>query len=112
YQIQAIQSIGDLRCESKGPRRYFSAFRDGDTLRYLLDEGPDFIELDEKTGLLTAHPKTQDISMHTVTLRVQNGQGGMDMQGFDMCVIPPQKNRDEQTIQAFGAQDKTASTPR
>lgn len=97
YQIQAIQSIGDLRCESKGPRRYFSAFRDGDVLRYLLDEGPDFIELDEKTGLLTAHPKKQDISTHTVTIRVQNGQGGVDMQGFDLRVVPPCENRYDKT---------------
>lgn len=93
YQIQAIASIGDLRCESKGPRRYFSAFRDGDTLRYLLDEGPDFIALDEKTGLLTAHPKFQDISIHTVTIRVQNGQGGVDMQGFDLQVTEPVDNK-------------------
>jgi hypothetical protein len=88
YQVLAIASIGDLRCESMGPRRYFSAFRDGDRLRYLLDEGPDFIELDEKTGLLTAQPKSQDISTHTVTLRVQNGQGDTDMQGFDLNVTP------------------------
>lgn len=87
YQIKTITSIGDLRCESKGPRRYFSAFRDGDVLRYLLDEGPDFIELNEKTGLLTARPTARDVSTHTVTLRVQNGQGGTDWQGFDLCVV-------------------------
>jgi hypothetical protein len=98
YQIQTVASIGDLRCESKGPRRYFSAFRDGDQLRYLLDEGPDFIALDEKTGLLTANPKKQDISTHTVTIRVQNGQGGVDMQGFDLNVIPAFESRFEKTI--------------
>jgi lysophospholipase L1-like esterase len=110
YKIQAIASIGDLRCESKGPRRYFSAFRDGDSLRYLLDEGPDFIALDEKTGILTATPKTQDISTHTVTIRVQNGQGDTDMQGFDLIVIP--ESRFEKDIQAFEKQDQTDPPPK
>jgi len=112
YQIQAITSMGDLRCESKGPRRYFSAFRDGDTLRYLLDEGPDFIALDEKTGLLTAHPKTQDISTHTLTLRVQNGQGGVDMQGFDLQVTESSASKFEKDIQAFEKQDQQNPPPK
>ena len=86
YQIRAIRSIGDLRCESKGSQRYVSAFRDGDTLRFLLDEGPGWIALDAKTGLLTARPEAVDAGTHTVTVRVQNGQGGQDMQGFDLRV--------------------------
>ncbi|MDA0710430.1 MAG: hypothetical protein O3B73_09525 [bacterium] len=90
YSIRALASLGDLRCESRGGRRYFSAFRETDQLRYLLDEGPDFVELDEKTGRLTALPKDRDVSTHTITLRVQNGQGGADMQGFDLEVRPAQ----------------------
>lgn len=86
YQIKAIAAIGELRCESDGPQRYRSAFRDGDTLRFLLDEGPPWIYLHERTGLLTAHPQATDAGTHTVTVRVQNGQGGMDMQGFDLRV--------------------------
>lgn len=109
YQMQAITSFGDLRCESKGPRRYFSAFRDSDQLRYLLDEGPDFIALDEKTGVLTAKPSKQDISTHTVTLRIQNGQGGTDWQGFDLEVIPD--HRFEKDIQAFEQQDRITPPP-
>ena len=88
YQIKTIASIGELRSESKDSKRYVSAFRDGDTLRYLIDEGPGFIELDEHTGLLTAYPQLENASTHTVTIRVQNGQGGTDMQGFDLQVIP------------------------
>jgi len=88
YQIKALGSIGDLRCISDGPHRYFSAFRDGDELRFLLDEAPSFIHLDENTGLLTATPGPEHFGFHTITFRVQNGQGGVDLQGFDLEVIP------------------------
>ena len=88
YQVRALRSIGDLRSVSQGPRRYFSAFRDYDELRFLLDEGPAFIVLDENTGLLTATPGPEHLGFHTITFRVQNGQGGVDLQGFDLEVVP------------------------
>jgi hypothetical protein len=87
YQIKALHSIGDLSCVSDGPHRYFSAFRDGDELRFLLDEAPSFIHLDEQTGLLTVTPDSEHLGYHTITFRIQNGQGGVDLQGFDLKVI-------------------------
>jgi len=87
--VKALRAIGDLRSISDGPRRYFSAFRDEDELRFLLDEGPAFITLDEGTGLLTATPGPEHLGFHTITFRVQNGQGGGDVQGFDLEVVPP-----------------------
>ena len=86
YQMQVVQSIGELRAVSDGPTRYISAFRDGDTLRFILDEGPAWLTLDE-TGLLTATPGPEWIGTHTVTIRVQNAQGGVDAQGFDLQVV-------------------------
>lgn len=87
YPIQSLRSIGDLRSESEGPDRYFSAFRDGDVLRYILDEAPAFIALDSATGLLNATPSPDHLGFHTITFRVQNGQGGVDLQGFDLEVV-------------------------
>ena len=89
YQIKILRSSGDLRCVSDGPHRYLSAFRDADQPRFLLDEGPAFISLDAATGLLTAAPGPEHLGFHTVTFRVQNGQGGADIQGFDLEVIDP-----------------------
>jgi hypothetical protein len=86
--LQSIQSIGDLRAESDGPQRYRMALRDGDDITFLLDEGPDFIELDPKSGTMTLRPESQHTSTHTVTLRVKNGQGGVDVVGFDLLVTP------------------------
>jgi hypothetical protein len=84
--LQVIRSIGDLRSESDGPRRCNMAIRDGDEITFLLDEGPDFIELDSCTGLLTLRPEPHHSSTHTVTVRVKNGQGGVDVIGFDLVV--------------------------
>ena len=87
YQVQSLSSIGDLRSESDGPKRYFSAFRDGDQFRYLLDEAPAFVQLDAETGLLTATPGQEHLGFHTVTFRVHNGTSGADLQGFDLEVV-------------------------
>ena len=87
YAVQSLRGAGDLRCISEGTHRYKSAVRDFDTLHYILDEGPPFIALDKTSGLMTFQPAAHHLGLHTVTLRVQNGQGGVDVQGFDLEVI-------------------------
>ena len=99
YQVGVIRSIGDLRAitdpekqEDPGAGgRYQAAFRDGDELRFLLDEAPPFISLDRETGVMTLAPGAADVSTHTVTIRVQNRNGGVDVQGWDIRVAeaPP-----------------------
>ena len=89
YSLATLSCSGDLRAISDGPKRYISAFRDADCLSFLLDEGPAWIELDQETGLMTATPPRSEIGTHTVTVRVQNGQGGTAVQGFDLEVIAP-----------------------
>lgn len=86
YTLRVIQSEGELRAVSEGPQRYVTAFRDGDTLRFILDEGPFWLDLHETEGVLTARPGAEHTGLHTVTIRVQNGQGGVDVQGFDLLV--------------------------
>lgn len=84
--LGVIRSMGDLRAESDGARRYQSAIRDGDNVSFVLDEGPDFISLDGDTGALTFQPQAHHASTHTVTVRVKNGQGGVDVLGFDIVI--------------------------
>ena len=87
YPIEVTAAIGELRAERRGSQNYVRAIRDGDVLRFLLDESPGFVEIDEQSGLLTARPLAEHCSTHTITVRVQNGQGGVDMQGFDLKVV-------------------------
>lgn len=87
YQVRVLRSSGDLRCISDGPDRYRSAIRDGDELRFLLDEAPEFVFLDERRGVMTADPGPEHLGYHTVTFRVQSNQGGTEVQGFDLLVV-------------------------
>jgi hypothetical protein len=87
YQIRTTSAIGELRAERVGSQNYVRAIRGADELRFLLDEGPHWTEIDEQTGVFTARPGPEHRGFHTITVRVQNGQGGMDMQGFDLEVI-------------------------
>ena len=87
YRVQSLVGDGDLRCISDGPHRYQAAIRDADALCFLLDEGPDFVELDAQSGQMTLRPAERHLGFHTITLRVQNGQGGVDVQGFDIEVV-------------------------
>lgn len=65
--------------------RYQAAFRDGDELLFLLDEAPAFVTLDRKTGRMILAPGIEDVSTHTITIRVQSNSGA-DVQGFDLRV--------------------------
>jgi len=87
YTLRVIRSDGDLRAVSEGPQRYVTAFRDGDALRFILDEGPPWLELHDTNGIFIAKPDIKHIGLHTITIRVQNGQGGMAVQGFDLEVV-------------------------
>ncbi|MBT5058323.1 MAG: hypothetical protein HOM68_17405 [Gemmatimonadetes bacterium] len=88
-QLHSLRSRGDLRAVSDGPRRYRQAFRDGEQLEFLLDEGPDWIHLDATTGVLTMSPPVQGaLGNHTVTLRIRSNQGDADVIGWDVDVQP------------------------
>jgi len=88
-QLHSLRSRGDLRAESDGPHRYHQAFRDGDQLEFLLDEGPDWVHLDITTGVLTMRPPAQGaLGNHTVTLRMRSNQGDADVIGWDVDVRP------------------------
>ena len=77
-------------------------FRGGDDLRFLLDEGPAFIRLDEVSGKMVLAPEARDVGTHTVTVRVLNygpgstapaataaaGLVGSAILGFDCTVLP------------------------
>ena len=37
---------------------------------------------------MTFRPEASHVGTHTVTVRVHNDQGDMDVQGFDLVVVP------------------------
>ncbi len=87
WVCRSLRAEGDLRCLSDGPHRYQAAFRDQDVLSFILDEGPEFLALDARSGRLVVEPPHDRLGFHTVTIRVQRLQGGKDAVGFDLEVI-------------------------
>jgi len=94
YDVGVTRSIGDLRSvtdpstqedPARVGGRYQASFRDGDELLFLLDEAPAFVTLDRQTGRMILTPGIEDVSTHTITIRVQSNSGG-DVQGFDLRV--------------------------
>eukprot|EP01052_Picozoa_sp_SAG31_P031402 SAG31_NODE_3322_length_4412_cov_3.107814_1_plen_970_part_00 len=100
HRVRSLCSIGELQAQSgaQGVGRYESTFRGGDELRFLLDEGPAFIRLDEVSGKMVLAPEARDVGTHTVTVRVLNhgpgtaaanaGLVGSAILGFDCTVLP------------------------
>ncbi len=60
---------------------------DGDTLSYDIPAGrPDGMAIDPAKGIVTWMPKVAQIGIHDIVLRVSDGQGGIDLQGFQIQV--------------------------
>lgn len=58
---------------------------DGDPLSYRMTEGPDFLTLDEQTGILSGVPDRT--GRFPVSIRVHDGKGGTAIQSFRLSVF-------------------------
>ena len=61
---------------------------DGDPLTYLLDQGPPGMAIDGATGVITFTPDDGQVGPHTVFIEVDDTQGGIDTQIYDLVVRP------------------------
>lgn len=62
---------------------------DGDALAFDLVTFPDGMLVDSYTGVVAWRPVLSQVGTHDVTLRVQDGRGGVALQSFQITVIPP-----------------------
>ena len=85
---------------------------DGDTLTYSLTEGaaPNGMTIDPQLGLITWTPTADDAGLQTVSVRVDDGNGGVDTQIYTINVIdsalnePPVIVSSPKTATSVGAQ--------
>ena len=59
---------------------------DGDSLNYSLDQAPDGMYIDAASGWIYWHPMPHQEGTHTVTVRVDDYNGGQDTQTFEILV--------------------------
>ncbi|NEP56504.1 MAG: tandem-95 repeat protein, partial [Symploca sp. SIO2G7] len=65
----------------------------GDSLTYSLVVGPDEIVVDSETGVISWTPTAADIGTHSITLQVDDGRGGTDVQTYTVEVADGVPNR-------------------
>ncbi|WP_182864853.1 putative Ig domain-containing protein [Rhodopirellula sp. JC639] len=65
---------------------------DLDTLTYALVESPDGMRIDSTNGLIRWNPSADQIGNHDVTVEVSDGNGGVAVQEFVVCVHPDPEN--------------------
>ncbi len=61
---------------------------DRDTLSYDLLVRPEGMAVVASTGVVVWQPRTEQVGVHDVTLRVSDGRGGVDLQSFQITVSP------------------------
>ena len=65
---------------------------DNDTLNWSLTTSPDRMQIDVDSGLITWAPTADQIGNHNVTVEVSDGNGGVAIQEFVVCVHPDPAN--------------------
>ncbi|APZ93419.1 putative Ig domain-containing protein [Fuerstiella marisgermanici] len=65
---------------------------DGDALTFSLSDSPPSTTIDPITGRIRWRPTSEDIGNHQITVSVSDGNGGVAVQTFVLCVHPIQSN--------------------
>ncbi len=66
---------------------------EGNVLEYTLSEAPDGMDVGSASGLIAWTPQTPQVGTHTVSLIVEDGQGGQVSQSFVLEVLATSENR-------------------
>ena len=72
---------------------------DGDELSYALSEAPVGMRIDSQNGVISWGPTIDQIGNHDVTIRVEDGRGGVAEQSFVVAVKSPLPGTTEQIVE-------------
>jgi len=83
-----ITSMAPLNVTAGEPYRYNvqASDLDADRLTFDLPVAPPGMAVDPSSGVIVWNPQVEDIGIHTVILRVRDGQEGVDLQSFQVNV--------------------------
>ena len=89
YQVRTLRSLGDYQCKRDRTvkrKRYAYKFWDIEQNAFKLAEGPKWLSIDGKTGLVTGTPAAADVGAVQVQIKVANQFGGKAEQSFGLVV--------------------------
>lgn len=66
---------------------------DNDDLHYSVMAGPAGFGINSFSGLARWSPTMEEVGEHEVTIKVEDGRGGVAHQAYQICVIPDRTNR-------------------
>jgi len=92
YVVQSLHALGDYQCKpdpSVGDKEYAYRFWDVEQCRFLLQRGPKWLSIDEKSGRLSGTPRAGDLGAVPVRVRVVNQFGDHAEQTFRVTVDQP-----------------------
>ena len=90
YQAKSLRSLGDYQCKldpTSKRKAYAYKFWDIEETSFKLIEGPTWLALDEKTGLLSGTPGVADVGTATVKLEIATQFGAGAGQEFRLSVV-------------------------
>lgn len=89
YEAKSLRSLGDYQCKqdrAAKQKRYAYQFWDIEEETFKLVEGPAWLSVDEKTGVVSGTPAAGDVGSATVKLEVANQLGRRAEQEFELTV--------------------------
>ncbi|NQT16764.1 MAG: hypothetical protein HQ582_28665 [Planctomycetes bacterium] len=89
YEAKSLRSLGDYQCKQDRAvrhKQYAYQFWDIEEETFELLEGPRWLSVDEKTGVVSGTPGAGDVGRARVKLEVANQLGGRAEQGFEVTV--------------------------
>jgi hypothetical protein len=78
YDVRAIRSLGDLRTRVVNGREVMN-YWDGEQPRFHLEQGPNWLSIDESTGQLSGRPDRVGRSEVTVVVTLEREQRSLDL---------------------------------
>jgi hypothetical protein len=89
FHVKSLRSLGDYQCKqdpAADHKKYAYRFWDIEENAFRIIEGPSWLTLDAKTGLLSGAPKPGDVGTTPVKIEVTNPSGDRIEQAFDLTV--------------------------
>jgi len=91
YEVKSLCSLGDYQCRQDPTinyKKYAYQFWDIEENTFRLVEGPQWLTVDEESGVLSGTPAADDTGTKPVKVKVTNQFGDCAKQEFDLTVSP------------------------